>query len=80
MMKKLAIIMVFSAAGGMMSCSDVQRTPGHVYMPDMAYSRAYETYADHIFLAAPFPVKKTCLSRLRKTIPVIPPITMQREK
>jgi len=27
------------------SCSDVQRTPGRVYMPDMAYSRAYETYA-----------------------------------
>jgi mono/diheme cytochrome c family protein len=52
MMKKLAIIMVFSAAVGMMSCSDVQRTPGHVYMPDMAYSRAYETYADHSFLAA----------------------------
>lgn len=52
MMKKLAIIMVFSAAVGMMSCSDVQRTPGHVYMPDMAYSRAYETYADHSFLTA----------------------------
>ncbi|OYY12577.1 MAG: quinol:cytochrome C oxidoreductase, partial [Sphingobacteriia bacterium 35-40-8] len=51
-MKKLAIIMVFSAAVGMMSCSDVQRTPGHVYMPDMAYSRAYETYADHSFLTA----------------------------
>ena len=27
------------------SCSDVQRTPGKTYMPDMAYSRAYETYA-----------------------------------
>jgi mono/diheme cytochrome c family protein len=27
------------------SCSDVQRNPGRVYMPDMAYSRAYETYA-----------------------------------
>ena len=27
------------------SCSDVQRTPGRVYMPDMGYSRAYETYA-----------------------------------
>src|SRR5690606_32819839 len=23
------------------------RSPGHVYMPDMAYSRAYETYAPH---------------------------------
>ena len=27
------------------SCSDVRRSPGTVYMPDMAYSRAYETYA-----------------------------------
>lgn len=27
------------------SCSEVQRDPGRVYMPDMAYSRAYETYA-----------------------------------
>ena len=27
------------------SCSDVQRNPGRVYMPDMGYSRAYETYA-----------------------------------
>jgi len=26
-------------------CSDVKRTPGKVYMPDMAYSRAYETYS-----------------------------------
>ena len=27
------------------SCSDIRRTPGRVYMPDMAYSRAYESYA-----------------------------------
>ena len=26
-------------------CDDVRRTPGRVYMPDMAYSRAYETYS-----------------------------------
>lgn len=26
-------------------CSDVKRKPGKVYMPDMAYSRAYETYS-----------------------------------
>ena len=26
-------------------CSKVRRNPGRVYMPDMAYSRAYETYA-----------------------------------
>ena len=34
------------------ACSDeVKRNPNDVYMPDMAYSRAYETYADHSFLA-----------------------------
>jgi mono/diheme cytochrome c family protein len=46
-MKKLSIITVLSAAAVIVSCSDVKRTPGHVYMPDMADSRAYETYADH---------------------------------
>ncbi|MES2003999.1 MAG: cytochrome c [Bacteroidota bacterium] len=51
MMKKLSIITVLSAAVIIVSCSDVKRTPGHVYMPDMAYSRAYETYADHSNLA-----------------------------
>src|SRR6478609_8358067 len=50
-MKKLSIITVLSAAAVIVSCSDVKRTPGHVYMPDMAYSRAYETYADHSNLA-----------------------------
>ncbi|MES2328242.1 MAG: cytochrome c [Bacteroidota bacterium] len=52
MMKKLSIITVLSAAAVFVSCSDVKREPGHVYMPDMAYSRAYETYADHSNLAA----------------------------
>ena len=33
------------------SCNDIKRTPGSVYMPDMAYSRAYESYADHSNLA-----------------------------
>ena len=47
MMNKLAIITVLSAAAVIVSCSDVKRSPGSVYMPDMAYSRAYETYADH---------------------------------
>lgn len=47
-MKKLkyitgaAICMVILAS----SCTDVKREPGRVYMPDMAYSRAYETYAE----------------------------------
>ncbi len=50
-MNKLSIIAVISAATVIVSCSDVKRTPGHIYMPDMAYSRAYETYADHSNLA-----------------------------
>ncbi|HMT74514.1 MAG TPA: cytochrome c, partial [Chitinophagaceae bacterium] len=29
----------------MVSCNKVRRSPGRAYMPDMAYSRAYETYA-----------------------------------
>jgi mono/diheme cytochrome c family protein len=45
-MKKLIIaslvIIVVTLA---VSCSEVQRNPGRIYMPDMAYSRAYETYA-----------------------------------
>jgi mono/diheme cytochrome c family protein len=44
-MKKLLIITGFITA--VVGCSDVRRNPGRVYMPDMAYSRAIETYADH---------------------------------
>ena len=50
-MKKLSIITILIATLAMVSCSDVKRTPGSIYMPDMAYSRAYETYADHSNLA-----------------------------
>ena len=50
-MKKLSIITILIASIAMVSCSDVKRTPGSIYMPDMAYSRAYETYADHSNLA-----------------------------
>ncbi len=50
-MKKLSIITVLFATAFVISCSDVKRSPGTVYMPDMAYSRAYETYADHSNLA-----------------------------
>ena len=50
-MKKLSIIAFLSAGAIIVSCSDVKRKPGSVYMPDMAYSRAYETYADHSNLA-----------------------------
>jgi len=50
-MNKLSVITVLSAAAVIISCSDVKRKPGTIYMPDMAYSRAYETYADHSNLA-----------------------------
>ena len=44
-----SIIVAYSAVATAVAiftgCSDVQRDPGRVYMPDMAYSRAYETYA-----------------------------------
>jgi mono/diheme cytochrome c family protein len=42
-MKKLSIIIFLAVT--VWACSDVRRSPGRVYMPDMAYSRAYETYA-----------------------------------
>ncbi len=50
-MKKLSIIAFLCAGAIIVSCSDVKRKPGSIYMPDMAYSRAYETYADHSNLA-----------------------------
>jgi len=43
--KFISIISIFLAALIVISCSDVRRNPGRVYMPDMAYSRALETYA-----------------------------------
>ena len=43
-MKKFLIIAGLIAA--IAGCSDVKRKPGRVYMPDMAYSVAYETYAE----------------------------------
>ena len=45
-MKKLSIISFFAFGILLVSCSDIRREPGAVYMPDMAYSRAYETYAE----------------------------------
>lgn len=46
-MKKISIISTLLPAVIAVSvgCSDVKRKPGKVYMPDMAYSRAYETYS-----------------------------------
>lgn len=45
-MKKISIIstLVLSTALVFVGCKD-KRDPGRAYMPDMAYSRAYETYA-----------------------------------
>jgi mono/diheme cytochrome c family protein len=47
-MKKIAIIssLLINAIVIISSC-DSKRDPGKIYMPDMAYSRAYETYAQH---------------------------------
>jgi len=47
-MKKLSIIaLVIVVIAAVQSCSDIKRHPSRVYMPDMAYSRAWETYSDH---------------------------------
>ena len=47
-MKKTAIIatLILATMVVFISC-DSKRQPGKVYMPDMAYSRAYESYAEH---------------------------------
>jgi mono/diheme cytochrome c family protein len=44
-MKKIAIITGIVTAGLLLSSCRDKRSAGHVYMPDMFYSRAYETYA-----------------------------------
>jgi mono/diheme cytochrome c family protein len=47
-MKKLAFITGIATTIIMVSCnSGIKRHPNDAYIPDMAYSRAYETYADH---------------------------------
>ena len=46
MMKKFFTgAVIFSAGLLITACSDVRRSPGAVYMPDMGYSVALETYA-----------------------------------
>jgi len=44
-MKKIFVIIVITTCVAFISCSDVRREKGDIYMPDMAYSRALETYA-----------------------------------
>ncbi|NDC42359.1 MAG: cytochrome c, partial [Chitinophagia bacterium] len=43
---KSIVIAVLGLTLGLASCDsgDFRRTPGHIYAPDMTYSRAYETY------------------------------------
>ena len=52
-MKKLTVIL-FSALPALFlfSCGEDHSEPGKDYMPDMKYSRAYETYADHSNLSS----------------------------
>ena len=47
MKKKVSILSLVAALVLIVAgCNDeIKRTPGRVYMPDMAYSRAYETYS-----------------------------------
>lgn len=45
-MKKLSIIVALFAVVMMAACGGVQRKPNEAYMPDMASSRAVETYDD----------------------------------
>jgi hypothetical protein len=45
-MKKIVILsLIVSSVVIFIACSDIKREPGRVYMPDMAYSRAFETYS-----------------------------------
>ena len=46
-MKKTLFILPVLIGLLAISCGRDKRDTGRVYMPDMAYSRAYETYADH---------------------------------
>lgn len=45
MRKTLIITGCLTLVITMVSCNSPRRSPGKVYMPDMSYSRAYETYA-----------------------------------
>jgi mono/diheme cytochrome c family protein len=48
-MKKIAVLstLIITVCFLSIGCNEIKRKPGSVYMPDMAYSRAYETYAEH---------------------------------
>ena len=66
-MKKNNIITVLAlslaAVSVITGCSDSKRQPGKIYMPDMAYSRALETYSllnDTVFTGLTFAVAAPC--------------------
>jgi mono/diheme cytochrome c family protein len=44
MKKILNSILLITLTGAVVSCGGPKRKPGKTYMPDMAYSRAYESY------------------------------------
>ncbi len=44
-MKKVSVILFIATGIAMAGCNDVKREQGSIYMPDMAYSRAFETYS-----------------------------------
>jgi mono/diheme cytochrome c family protein len=45
-MKKTIFLFLITATALITSCKGPKREPGSVYMPDMAYSRAYESYPE----------------------------------
>ncbi len=45
-MKGIYILLSVAFVTTIISCNEIKRKPSNTYMPDMAYSRAYETYAD----------------------------------
>lgn len=44
-MKKISVIVFITSGIVLTACNGIRRDPGTIYMPDMAYSRAFETYA-----------------------------------
>jgi mono/diheme cytochrome c family protein len=64
-MKKLSLISIlfFLVLVSIISCDDKTK-PGKIYMPDMAYSRAYETYSENDL----FPDKQTNRTPVSGTI------------
>jgi hypothetical protein len=45
-MKGIYIFLGVAFVTTIISCNEIKRKPSNIYMPDMAYSRAYETYAE----------------------------------